>query len=115
MTCTTGRVALSEPLGESLAALRRFNYEHIYLRPASAEQSRRVIDMLRCLVEHYAAHPGEIADHTHGAAEAGVGLDAPMVRAVGYVAGMTDRFACVQAAARLGWTADRLPRGFDSG
>jgi len=43
------------------------------------------------------------------------GSAAALRQAVGYVAGMTDRFACVQAVARLGWTADRLPRGFDSG
>jgi dGTPase len=156
----TGHVALSEPMGEALAALRRFDYERIYLRPSSAEQSLRVIDMLRCLVEHYAAHPGEMpSDYATetgapktgapktGAPKTGApaprayegwadegwaderwadegwaderwdeGAGATAVRlAVGYVAGMTDRFACVQAIARLGWTADRLPRGFDSG
>jgi hypothetical protein len=43
------------------------------------------------------------------------GGDVDSVRlAVAYVAGMTDRFACVQAIARLGWPADRLPRGFDA-
>jgi dGTPase len=117
VSATTGHVALSEPMGEALAALRRFNYEQIYLRPASAEQSRRVVDMLRCLVEHYAAHPAEMADHGPPGAklEPEPGRMHAMERAVGYVAGMTDRFACVQAAARLGWTADRLPRGFDSG
>ncbi|HXY44545.1 MAG TPA: HD domain-containing protein [Acidimicrobiales bacterium] len=116
VSSATGQVALSESMGETLAALRRFDYERIYLRPASTEQSKRVVDMLRCLVEHYAAHPAEMpADHS--LAETTVeGRSALALRlAVGYVAGMTDRFACVQAVARLGWTADRLPRGFDSG
>ncbi|MGC9961528.1 MAG: HD domain-containing protein [Acidimicrobiales bacterium] len=115
VSAMTGQVALSEPMGEALAVLRRFNYEQIYLRPASAEQSRRVVDMLRCLVEHYAAHPAEMTDGDSAGAELEPGRAHVMERAVGYVAGMTDRFACVQAAARLGWTADRLPRGFDSG
>ncbi len=114
----SGEVALSEEMGEALAALRRFNYERIYLRPASVEQSRRVVDMLSCLVEHYSSHPSEMPAQHAGAAgtpapEAGSG--AALSSAVGYVAGMTDRFACVQALARLGWTADRLPRGFDAG
>jgi dGTPase len=116
VSSATGQVALSEAMGETLAALRRFDYEQIYLRPASAEQSRRVIDMLRCLVEHYAGHPAEMpADHSLGESDVDPPSAAALRRAVGYVAGMTDRFACVQAVARLGWTADRLPRGFDSG
>lgn len=112
----SGQVALSEPMGEALAVLRRFNYERIYLRPASAEQSRRVVDMLASLVEHYSAHPAEMpADHRLGGSAATSRSAEALREAVGYVAGMTDRFACVQAIARLGWTADRLPRGFDSG
>ncbi len=47
-------------------------------------------------------------------ADAADGSDTAVRLAVGYVAGMTDRFACVQAIARLGWPADRLPRGLDS-
>ncbi|MEY2741236.1 MAG: hypothetical protein RL283_1338, partial [Actinomycetota bacterium] len=32
-------------------------------------------------------------------------------RAVTYVGGMTDRFACRQGVALLGWDAPRLPQG----
>ena len=32
---------------------------------------------------------------------------------VTYVGGMTDRFACRQATALLGWDRDRLPAGID--
>ena len=86
----------------ALSALRRFNYERIYLRPDSLEQSRRVIEMLRALVEHFARRPGEMPAEYRETAILG---------AVGYVAGMTDRYACSQAVARLDWPADRLPRG----
>jgi dGTPase len=34
--------------------------------------------------------------------------------AVAYVAGMTDRFACRQAVALLGWDPDKLPQGIDA-
>jgi dGTPase len=72
--------------------------------------------MLHCLVEHYSTHPAEMpADHQSGGRLAASGSTEALRQAVGYVAGMTDRFACVQAIARLGWTTDRLPRGFDSG
>ncbi len=114
-TSTTGTVGLSEPVSEALGDLRRFNYERVYLRPASLELSTRVIDMLQALVEHYVAHPGEMpSEYSPGAMERS-GSDDQVRRAVGYVAGMTDRYACMQAAARLGWSADRLPRGFDAG
>ena len=46
----------------ALADLRAFNYERIYVRPASIAQSRAVIDVLRALVEHYAAHPALLPD-----------------------------------------------------
>jgi dGTPase len=34
--------------------------------------------------------------------------------AVTYVSGMTDRFACQQALALLGWDRAQLPRGVDT-
>ena len=46
----------------ALAALRAFNYERIYVRPASLAQSRAVIDVLRALVEYYGDHPDLMPD-----------------------------------------------------
>jgi dGTPase len=112
-TTSSGIVAMSQAAGEALADLRAFNYERVYLRPASVEQSGRVIDMLRALVDHYVWHPSEMPAE-YCATGVLAGLTEPAKLAVGYVAGMTDRFACVQAVARLGWPADRLPRGFDA-
>jgi dGTPase len=112
-TASQGVVGLSEPIASALADLRRFNYERVYLRPASVEQSSRVIEMLRALVDHYVSRPGEMPED-YCLSSVAIGLDDVAQQAVGYVGGMTDRFACVQAVARLGWQADRLPRGFDS-
>lgn len=109
-SASSGLVGLSAPYADALAELRRFDYERIYLRQASIEQSRRVIEMLRALVEHFESHPSEMPAEQRRESERD-----PLRSAVGYVAGMTDRFACVQAVARLGWTSDRLPRGFDAG
>ena len=53
----TGRVGMTEPMAEALAEFRRFNYEHIYLRPASRAQAEAVVGLLRALVEHYADRP----------------------------------------------------------
>ena len=105
---TSGLIGMSEPMGEALAALRAFNHERIYLRPESLEQGGTVIDLLRALVEHLAAHPDDLPVEYRGG-------DDPVLAAVAYVDGMTDRFACATAVSRLGWDPDRLPRGQDVG
>ncbi len=105
-TTAAGLIGLSPPMGDALAALRRFNYERIYLRPESLAQAASVISMLRALVEHYVAQPDHLppparCDHD------------PLGAALAYVDGMTDRFACAQATAVLDWQPERLPRGLD--
>ena len=87
----TGRVGMAPDLADALAAFRSFNYERIYLRPASREQGARVVEILRALVEHFAPERGPDG-------------------AVAYVAGMTDRFAFATAVKHLGWDPERLPQ-----
>jgi dGTPase len=106
----SGRVGMTADAAEALAAFRRFNYDNVYLRPASQAQARAVISMLQALVEHYSANPDLLPDVDHldrGGTEA-------VHQAVAYVGGMTDRFACRQALGLLGWSADRLPQGVDT-
>ena len=118
-TMTSGRVGMTPDIAEALAAFRKFNYEHIYLRPASERQSDAVIALLRALVEHYADRPHALPQSTT-AAVLGDGIDvahidagsaAALRAAVGYVAGMTDRFACQQGLAQLNWDPSKLPAG----
>jgi dGTPase len=107
-----GRVGLSIDMGETLDVFRRFNYDRIYLRPASNAQAQRVIRVLRALVEHYADQPGRIPDvasgerphHSAGSADA-------LFESVRYVSGMTDRFALRCAVSELDYPIDQLPRG----
>jgi dGTPase len=106
---TTGCVGMGAGLAEALAALRAFNYEHIYLRPASVAQAEAVIEVLQPLVEFYADRPNAIP----GSAPASAGSPEALRAAVTYVAGMTDRFAFQAAVARLGWDPARLPVGID--
>ena len=106
----TGRIGMSDDVADALAALRAFNYQHIYLRPASMAQSESVIAVLRALVEHFADRPNAI--------ESGVpleaGSEAAVRSAVTWVAGMTDRYAFRTAIAALGWDPIKLPKGVDS-
>ncbi|MGI9119243.1 MAG: HD domain-containing protein [Acidimicrobiales bacterium] len=103
----TGAVSLRQPEASALAALRRFNYERIYLRPESAEQARRVIRLLRSLTEWFIAHPRQPGD-SHAPAP---GSPEAMAEAVRYVSGMTDRFAMDLAVEHLGWDRSALPKG----
>jgi len=102
-----GEVGMLPEEAGALAALRRFNYERIYVRPASLAQSRAVIDLLRALVEHYTEYPEAMPDGL----EVQPHSDAALRAAVTYVAGMTDRYAFDLAVRHLDWPVERLPRG----
>lgn len=105
-----GRIGMVAPLAEALAAFRRFNYDNIYLRPASNAQAAAVVSLLRALVEHFAEQPALLPDGDQLAAGSSDALHA----AVAYVGGMTDRFACRQGVALLDWPLDQLPQGIDT-
>ena len=102
----TGRVTMPEREAEALGAFRRFNYDRIYLRPASRTQASRVIEVLSALVDFYTDHP-----HRLGASHEGLtsGSDDAVRAAVTYVGGMTDRYAYQQALSLLDWPPERLP------
>jgi dGTPase len=105
-----GRIGMTADAAEALAAFRKFNYDNVYLRPASQAQAASVISLLQALVEHYAAQPQLLPDVSDVAADSAEALH----DAVAYVGGMTDRFACRQAVALLGWDTARLPQGIDT-
>ena len=106
---STGVVGMAAPYAEALAGLRSFNYAHIYNRPASIEQGASVVAVLTALVERFAERPELLP-----AAAAGEPATDPLAAAVGYVAGMTDRFAFDAAVRLLDWPVERLPHSFDS-
>ena len=106
---TTGTVGMAAPYAEALASLRAFNYARIYNRPASIEQGASVVAVLTALVERFAERP----DLLPAAVDGGADTD-PLAAAVGYVAGMTDRFAFDTAVRLLDWPVERLPHSFDS-
>jgi dGTPase len=98
----TGAVGMRHPEAGALAAFRAFNFSRIYLRPAAAEQARRVIALLRSLTEWFIEQPIDgLAPSTPEAVAA----------AVRHVSGMTDRYALRLAVEHLGWDPVALPRG----
>ena len=98
----TGRVGMRTEEAEALAAFRAFNFERIYLRPEAVRQADAVIELLRALIEWYAAHPAAVGDEE--------AFPDPLAAAVRHVSGMTDRYALAQAVERLGWDPAKLPR-----
>jgi dGTPase len=116
-TTATGRIGMVPDIAEALGEFRRFNYEYVYLRPASQQQAAAVVSLLRALVEHYADRPHAIPRQTVDAAlgdradYVDAGGPEALRAAVAYVAGMTDRYACQQGLAQLSWDPVKLPRG----
>ena len=51
----TGRVGMRTEEAQALAAFRAFNFERIYLRAEAVAQADRVVELLRALVEWFAA------------------------------------------------------------
>ena len=116
-TAATGRIGMAPDIAEALAEFRRFNYERVYLRPASEQQASAVVSLLRALVEHYADRPRAVPRQTievalgHRADDIEGGSPDALRAAVAYVAGMTDRYACEQGLSRLSWDPAKLPQG----
>ena len=108
----TGRVGMAEPAAASLAAFRAFNFERIYLRPASRQQAARVIALLRGLVDFFTDAPARMPVDTTGVhPELVAGSTEAASVAVRYVSGMTDRYALGLGVELLGWRPEDLPRG----
>jgi dGTPase len=114
----TGAIGMVAPVAEALAAFRSFNYEHIYMRPASVAQGDAVTRLLRALVDFYADRPNRLPFEDLGAVGVpgvAAGSEEAVREAVTYVAGMTDRYAFAQARAHLGWDLAAMPAGVDLG
>jgi dGTPase len=112
-----GEIGMDVTMAEALAEFRSFNYERIYMRPASVAQGQAVVRVLHALVEYYADRPNTLPlpelQGLHHSGGASAGSPEALREAVTYVAGMTDRFAVTQAVAHLGWDAASLPAGLD--
>lgn len=100
-----GVIGMRSTEAEALAAFRAFNFERIYLRPASVDQAERVVELLRALTDWFIARPSML--QLDGSASD----DAKVEAAVRHVSGMTDRYALSLAVEHLGWDPAKLPRG----
>ncbi len=107
---STGTIGMTDAHADALAEFRAFNYEHIYMRPASIAQSQTVIRVLSALVEYFADRPHAIGGATNGDSPIDPGSPEAFAKAVAWVGGMTDTYAFGQARALLGWDSAVLPK-----
>ncbi len=119
----TGLIGMREEMAEVLSEFRKFNYDHIYNRPASISQNEKVIKLIQSLTLFYIENP-DVIPVKHDLQQS-VDLCSPVdpdlidetlsspevlcKNAVSYVAGMTDRFLCDQTIYYLGWRESDLP------
>lgn len=91
-------IALSPPMLVAANELREFLFERVYLPEDDLAQVRDARTTVQFLLTYFRAHPHQ----TPG--DFAAGADPPELRALDYVAGMTDRFA-LRTAAALGCEA----------
>jgi len=117
-TIREGKICMDAETAAALAELRKFTFERIYMRPDSVAQSQAMIQLLRALVDHFIAHPDLVPNYEdpyRWPPQGFEGIDDKCWRAVEYVAGMTDRFACEQAATFLNYDLSTIPPGLGRG
>ena len=85
-----GHVAMDPKTLAVMNELRDFMFERVYMTGELRRQQESAVEVIRRLVEHHLANPGEIPDtYREHAAE-------PVIQVVDYVAGMTDRYALAE-------------------
>ncbi len=108
-TTQSGVVGMDPVTADALGAFRSFNYEEIYLRPASRAQAVIVDRLLASLVDWYRSDPSRLIAAGRTFTD---DMDASH-EAVAFVGGMTDRFAQDRAIEHLGWSVADLPIGLN--
>jgi len=106
-----GTICMEERAAEVLDAFRTNNFQRIYLRPESLEQSAKVVAVLRSLVEYFVTNPALVPDVAQGLLPCPApDSDGARHGAVAYVASMTDRYAFTTARELLGVPEAAIPR-----
>jgi dGTPase len=87
-----GDIVQGGTVGEAMAQLRAFMFEHVYLGPVATREHAKINVVIGSLFDHYCAHPEEIP--------ASLPEGELSTRVTDYLAGMTDRF-CIRTFEQL--------------
>jgi dGTPase len=80
-------VRMSDEVQETLATLREFMFERVYLRQEAATEQDKAVALIRSLFSHFLDHPEAVPAEYRTAPG-----DLP-TQVADYIAGMTDRYA----------------------
>ena len=95
----------SDEVGDAFRSLRAYMFREVYLASPASDESARARAVVTALFRMYLDDPSLLPP----------GGDAdPVTRATDFVSGMTDRYACRQGMALLGWPIEQLPKGIDT-
>jgi dGTPase len=83
-SAVAGDIVQGERVGDAMAQLRRFMFDHVYLGPVATREHAKIHNVVAALFDHYCAHPDEIP--------ASIPDGELATRVTDYIAGMTDRF-----------------------
>ncbi len=78
-------ISQSSEVGEAFLSLRKFMFQNVYLASPAADESNKARAIVRQLIIHFLDHPEALPG--------GASIGDTVIRAIDYVAGMTDRFA----------------------
>jgi dGTPase len=114
-----GVVSMRVEVASALGTFRKFNYEKIYMRKESVEQSDRIIKLLRSLTEYFIDHPEVLKELKGNSIDEQIQMNSAhnifsshqssTTQAVEFVAKMTDKYAVDLAVDRLGYDVNKLP------
>jgi len=93
-------IGMRKDYGEALAAFRKFNFEFIYSSPEVQETNKMFIRLNSELVEYYISHPEMLGEN---AGDSGGQEEDRIVKAINYVATMTDDYALQTGRDLLGF------------
>jgi dGTPase len=86
-------IEMSPQIFEAMSVTRTFLFDHLYVGKIGEATGEAVQRILQTLLEHHARHPAPVPARPGDDAPPAEPEADPVVRAVDYVAGMTDRFA----------------------
>ncbi len=99
-------VKMSRRVSHAVNELREFLFERVYEPSGKVEQAQRAREMLELLYGYFSTHEEQIPEGS------GIERDDPRLRAVDYIAGMTDSYALrVAEAIKPGITKGFLEEG----
>lgn len=87
-------IRMSAEVGQAMADLRKFMFQHVYLNPKAKGEEKKAVHLVKQLFEYYAERPDEMPQKYRDAIESGKCEKEQSV--CDFIAGMTDHYAVMK-------------------